>query len=76
MSLGGCLVNIPKLRERENYDDWAFAATNFLILESIKLIITIDPKLYVHIKNESKVKNLCYGKNYRNYLTTADSQEK
>ncbi|XP_072933025.1 uncharacterized protein [Epargyreus clarus] len=77
MSSGSYLVNVPKLKGRENYDDWAFAARNFLILEGIdidaipvdlsesedrkakaKLIMTIDPKLYVHIKNETKVKNL------------------
>ncbi|CAF4890073.1 unnamed protein product [Pieris macdunnoughi] len=70
-------INVPKLKGRENFDDWAFAARNFLILEGIdidailedlsdaedrkakaKLIMTIDPKLYVHIKNETKVKDL------------------
>lgn len=77
MSSGSYLLNVPKLKGRENYDDWAFAARNFLIFEGIdidaipvdlshaedrkakaKLVMTIDPKLYVHIKNETKVKDL------------------
>lgn len=77
MSSGNYLVNVPKLKGRDNYDDWAFAARNFLVLEGMdidaipanlsaaedrkataKLIMTIDPKLYVHIKNEIKVKDL------------------
>ncbi|GBP16424.1 hypothetical protein EVAR_10004_1 [Eumeta japonica] len=29
------LVNIPKLKGRENYDDWCFAAENVLILEGM-----------------------------------------
>lgn len=66
------VVNVPKLKGRENYREWAFAAEKFLILEGIlscikpspgkdveaagdtrteaKLILTIDPSLYVHIK--------------------------
>ncbi|GBP58765.1 hypothetical protein EVAR_35544_1 [Eumeta japonica] len=77
MSSGSYIVNVPKLKGRENYDDWAFAARNFLVLEGIdidavpkvfsetedkkakaKLVMTIDPKLYVHIKNETKVASL------------------
>lgn len=29
------VVNVPKLRGRENYDEWVFAAENFLILEGM-----------------------------------------
>lgn len=29
------IVNVPKLRGRENYDEWVFAAENFLILEGM-----------------------------------------
>lgn len=29
------LANIPKLKGRENYDDWCFAAENVLVLEGI-----------------------------------------
>lgn len=67
-------LNVPKLKGRENYDEWAFAAENFLILEGMldsitvgktvaaaddakakaKLILTIDPSLYVHIKDATK----------------------
>lgn len=67
-------VNVPKLKGRENYDDWAFAVENFLILEGVnlsseevlevtndrkaraKLILTVDPSLYVHIKGETTVR--------------------
>jgi hypothetical protein len=77
MSTSSYLVNVPKLKGRENYDDWAFAARNFLVLEGIdidalpadlseadqrkakaKLVMTIDPTLYVHIKNENMVSAL------------------
>ncbi|GBP61402.1 hypothetical protein EVAR_37933_1 [Eumeta japonica] len=87
MSSGSYIVNVPKLKGRENYDDWAFAARNFLVLEGIdidaipkdfsetedkkakaKLVMTIDPKLYVHIKNETKVASLW--KNCKCYLMT------
>lgn len=68
------IVSVPKLKGRENYDEWAFAAENLLILEGLekhiseavesstaqlaesdkkaraKLILTIDPSTYVHIK--------------------------
>lgn len=69
------LANVPKLKGRENYDDWCFAAQNVLVLEGMaaciqqklsaeasaadlandakakaKLVLTIDPSLYVHIK--------------------------
>lgn len=33
---GGYLVNVPRLKGRENYDDWAFAVENFLILEGLQ----------------------------------------
>lgn len=29
------LVNVPKLKGRENYTEWCFAAENFLILENM-----------------------------------------
>lgn len=38
---GSYLVNVPKLKGRENYDEWAFAAENFLLLEGMD--ITKDP---------------------------------
>lgn len=72
------LVSVPKLRGRENYSEWSFAAENFLILEGMakcikpepgaipeaaddartkaKLILTVDPSIYVHIKNVSTSK--------------------
>ncbi|XP_026475639.1 uncharacterized protein LOC113380719 [Ctenocephalides felis] len=39
----GYLVNVPKLKGRETYDDWAFAAENFLILEDLAECI-VEPK--------------------------------
>lgn len=67
------IASVPKLKGRENYDEWSFAAENLLVLEGMekyikptpdfevkpvddartkaKLILTIDPSLYVHIKN-------------------------
>lgn len=73
---GNYSVNVPKLKGRENYDDWAFAAENFMILEGVdvtsttglteaenkkaraKIIMTIDPSLFVHIKTEATVQDL------------------
>ncbi|OWR48976.1 putative Copia protein [Danaus plexippus plexippus] len=73
------LVNVPKLRGRENYSEWSFAAENFLILEGMKhcvkpegavvgaaddektrakLIMTIDPSLFVHVKSVRTTKEL------------------
>ncbi|XP_045451006.1 uncharacterized protein LOC123659887 [Melitaea cinxia] len=72
------IANIPKLKGRENYEDWCFAVQNVLVLENMahaiaeklpaspttsqinedakakaKLVLTIDPSLYVHIKHAS-----------------------
>lgn len=69
------MASIAKLKGRENYEDWAFAVENFLILENMqqcitkdndpndakakaKIILTIDPSLFVHIKNEVSAKGL------------------
>lgn len=75
------LANVPKLKGRENYHEWAFAAENMLVLEGMlscikkeegagpaaaaedakakaKLVLTIDPSLYVHIKQASSAKDL------------------
>lgn len=74
------LVSVPKLKGRENYCEWCFAAENFLVLEGMvkcikpttgttpeaaddaktkaKLILTIDPSIYVHIKSVSTSKEL------------------
>lgn len=67
------IASVPKLKGRENYDEWCFAAENLLVLVGMekyikptadceiktvddaktkaKLILTIDPALYIHIKN-------------------------
>ncbi|GBP51181.1 Retrovirus-related Pol polyprotein from transposon TNT 1-94 [Eumeta japonica] len=80
MATNSFLTSIPKLKGRENYDEWAFAAENLLILEGVadcikqersaatavaedakakaKLILTIDPSLYVHIKEAGSTKDL------------------
>lgn len=74
------LVNVPKLKGRENFSEWCFAAENFLVLEGMvgcikpepghppvaaddartkaKLILTIDPALYVHIRSVTTSKEL------------------
>lgn len=33
------IANVPKLRGRENYDDWSFAASNLLVLEGMAAAI-------------------------------------
>lgn len=80
MASNNYLVSVPKLKGRENYSDWCFAAENFLVLEGMvkcikpepgtipeatedartkaKLILTIDPCIYVHIKNVRTSKEL------------------
>ncbi|KAG5896252.1 hypothetical protein JTB14_011370 [Gonioctena quinquepunctata] len=71
------IASVPKLKVRENYDDWAFAVENYLILDGLKgcidgteadavkvsqakakLILTIDPSLYVHIKETTTAEEL------------------
>lgn len=73
------LADVPKLKGRENYHEWAFAAENLLVLEGTtncvkqespataaaedakakaKLILTIDPSLYVHIRDATSTRNL------------------
>lgn len=40
MSLAGSLIaSVPKLRGRDNYEEWAFAAENFLLLEGLQKCI-------------------------------------
>lgn len=82
MASNSFLTNVPKLKGRENYREWAFAVENLLILEGTgdsikiepdpslasaatsdakakaKLILTIDPSLYVHIKEAKSTKDL------------------
>ncbi|CAF4953454.1 unnamed protein product [Pieris macdunnoughi] len=69
------IASIAKLRGRENYEDWAFAVENYLVLEGVqqcitteddpndakakaKIVLTIDPSLFVHIKSESTAMGL------------------
>ncbi|KAG5870789.1 hypothetical protein JTB14_009947 [Gonioctena quinquepunctata] len=69
------IVNVPKLKGRENYGDWVFAVENFLVLEGLskcvsevgqdedakakaKIISTIDPSLYIHVKEAETTKEL------------------
>lgn len=81
MASNSYLTNIPKLKGRENYREWAFAVENLLILEGTancikqenvtepaavaedakakaKIILTIDPSLYVHIREATTTRNL------------------
>lgn len=39
---GSYIVNVPKLKGRENYDEWSFAAENFLILEGVDINKKVD----------------------------------
>lgn len=72
---GNVITSINKLKGRENYEEWAFAVENYLILEGMekcikqdgeamdakaraKIILTIEPGLFVHIKNESTALSL------------------
>lgn len=77
------IANLPKLKGRENYEDWCFAVQNVLVLEGMasaiterlpvsptttqinedakakaKLVLTIDPSLYVHIKHAATTYDL------------------
>lgn len=74
------IQSVPKLKGRENYDVWCFAAENLLVLEGMihcirpdsakeikpdddaktkaKLIMTIDPGLYVHIRETKSSQEL------------------
>lgn len=81
MASNSYVVSVPKLKGRENYSEWCFAAENFLVLEGMlgciksephqpcieaaddartkaKLILTIDPSIYVHIKEVKTTKDL------------------
>ncbi|KAG5880917.1 hypothetical protein JTB14_035138 [Gonioctena quinquepunctata] len=67
-SASNYVVNVPKLKGRENFAEWSFAVENFLVLEGLSRCITeviadhdakakttiilIDSSLYVHIKKE------------------------
>lgn len=44
MSSPNYVMNVPKLRGRENYSEWVFAAENFLILEGTQKFITRKPE--------------------------------
>lgn len=78
-STNSFIANVPKLKGKANYNEWAFAAENRLILEGklnfsktegvdaniaedamtkAKLILTIDPPLYVHVKSANTTKEL------------------
>lgn len=71
------LGSVPKLTGRANYDEWAFAVENMLVLEGLnkclvddspdsilvakakaKLILTIDPSLYSHVKDAKTAKEV------------------
>lgn len=75
MASNSLLASVPKLKGRENYNEWAFAIENMLVLEGLskcilavdedndakakaRLVLTIDPSLYVHIKDATSAVNL------------------
>lgn len=71
------LANVQKLLGRENYEEWAFAMQNLLLLDGYsncldgsetdeekkqkakaKLVLSIDPSLFVHIKDATTAEDL------------------
>lgn len=75
MASNSLLASVPKLKGRENYNEWAFAIENMLVLDGLskcivavdedndskakaRMILTIDPSLYVHIKEATSAVNL------------------
>lgn len=50
------LVNVPKLKGRENFSEWAFAAENFLILEGMKHCIKPTAEKKVEAADDEKTK--------------------
>ena len=50
------LVNVPKLKGRENYNEWTFAAENFLVLEGMLHCIKPDFKKVIEAADDAKTK--------------------
>lgn len=54
------LVNVPKLKGLENYNEWIFAAKNFLILENLMHCIKPDSgKIIEAADDASKINYDC-----------------
>uniref|UniRef100_A0A2H1WQ59 SFRICE_016825 n=1 Tax=Spodoptera frugiperda TaxID=7108 RepID=A0A2H1WQ59_SPOFR len=50
------LVNVPKLKGRENYGEWVFAAENFLVLEDMLHCIKTIPGKILETADDTKTK--------------------
>lgn len=50
------IVNVPKLRGRENYSEWQFAAENFLILEGMMKCIKPEEDARLFAEDDAKTK--------------------
>lgn len=64
---GSYIVNVPKLKGRENYDEWAFAAEHFLMLDGIdinKLESTSDASSIDEKKAKAKLIMTIYSSIY------------
>lgn len=52
------VASVPKLRGRENYSEWVFAAENFLVLEGISNCIKAeDSTVSMEERKKSEVNN-------------------
>ncbi|CAH2087716.1 unnamed protein product [Euphydryas editha] len=50
------LVNVPKLKGRENYNEWTFAAENFLILEDKLHCIKLETGKLIEAADDARTK--------------------
>ncbi|CAH2092368.1 unnamed protein product [Euphydryas editha] len=50
------LVNVPKLKGRENYNEWTFAAQNFLILEDKLHCIKLETGKLIEAADDARTK--------------------
>lgn len=50
------LVNVPKLKGRENYPEWCFAAENFLILENMEHCIKPVTRKIIEAADDARTK--------------------
>lgn len=56
MSSSNYLLNVPKLKGRENYTEWTFAAENFLVLEEMRHCIEPVAGIAVTAADDAKTK--------------------
>lgn len=56
MSSTNYLINVPKLKGRENYTEWTFAAENFLVLEGMEHCIESVERKVINAADDAKTK--------------------